>query len=725
MRRSLPQIASDLQHIDELVALFGPVVDTDPTLRSACALAWEVRDERFDHLPRSMEVAELLMRLGFVDTLTLRVALLSDPRLRGRLSERDIEGRFGSETARLVSEVNRINTFHEYNAETLDHPKQRERLRRMLLAMVQDVRVIMIKLAFRVQRLRHIGDADTTTQRHVARETLEVFAPIANRLGLGQVKWELEDLAFRYLDPDAYRAIATALDERRSEREGYIEKAKNDLRETLAEQGIEAEVSGRPKHIYSIWRKMQTKHLGLDELFDLRAIRIHVDTVPHCYQALGLVHGLWHHIPKEFDDYIANPKANGYQSLHTAVFGPENKVLEVQIRTHAMHEAAERGIAAHWRYKEGAAFDAQLEETIGSLRRLLEGLDENKGEVDLRSVASALVTDRVYVLTPKGEILEFPEGATTLDFAYAIHTEVGHRCRGAKVNGRIVPLNHTLRTGDRVEILTAKSGGPSRDWLNTSAGYLRTHRALAKVRQWFNQQAQDEARAQGRQLLERACAAQGVKPDGETLATELGYRDKDELMIALGRGQMTRTQVGNALKRRAEPTVPTPAPSLPAHEVPAQPTDDVHILGVGNLLTQVAQCCRPVPGDPIVGYITQGRGVMIHRRDCPNLKNLPEHRQMRLVEVSWGELAGEHRYPAALRIVALDRTGLLRDIGTLFAEAGINVLRSDTLTNKDDSSAVMQLTVEIRNTDELDEVLRRVDQLPNVLEVNRLEQTLH
>ncbi|HDP89051.1 MAG TPA: GTP diphosphokinase [Thioalkalivibrio sp.] len=672
-----------------------------------------------NHRPHGLDVAAILLGLH-VDQTTLVAAILSDPRLRDRLDERYLREHFGDTVAALVKNVNWLNTFKECrDDENIQAPEQAERLRRMLLAMVDDVRAVLIKLAFRVQRLRGLAHEDYETRRCIARETLEIYSPLANRLGVGQLKWEMEDLAFRYLEPQAYKQIAKSLEETRTGREAYVQEFMTRLVGELEREGIEAEVSGRPKHIYSIWRKMQRKHLDLDELYDLRAVRVIVDKVPTCYGVLGIVHGLWPHIPREFDDYIANPKENGYQSLHTAVVGPGGRTVEVQIRTREMHEFAELGVAAHWRYKEGGAQDQKMERAIASLRHLLEERDSDAELLD--DFRSDLFSDRVFVLTPQGEIMDLKRGATPLDFAYAVHTEVGHRCRGAKVNGRIVPLTHVLKSGEQVEILTAKEGEPSRDWLNPHTGYLATSGARAKVRQWFKQRDQDKNLADGRHLLEREAQRLGIAPKGidlDQLAQDLRLQRGEELLIALGRGDVTPGQLLGALKM-PEPEADEIVISRPDKRVRRKRGEagEVRVRGVGNLLTHMAPCCKPVPGDAIVGYITRGKGVSIHRRDCPNILGLPAEKRPRLVEVEWGEEA-EAR-PVDVHVQAFDRQGLLRDITSVLANEKVNVLAANTRTDRSDQSVHMDLTIEITGTTQLGLVMDKIAQLPNVMDVYR------
>ncbi|HKJ75932.1 MAG TPA: ACT domain-containing protein, partial [Gammaproteobacteria bacterium] len=493
------------------------------------------------------------------------------------------------------------------------------------------------------------------------------------------------------------------------------------------EVGVRAEVKGRPKHIYSIWKKMRGKGVGFHELFDVRAVRILVDSVADCYHALGVVHTLWRHIPKEFDDYIATPKENNYQSIHTAVVGPEGKVLEVQIRTHEMDRHAELGVAAHWRYKEGgkgAKGDRHFEQKVAWLRQLLDWKEEEANAGDfIDRFKSEVFQDRVYVLTPQGEVMDLPQGATPLDFAYHIHTEVGHRCRGAKVDGRMVSLTYELKSGEQVSILTARHGGPSRDWLNRELGYLKTNRAYAKVRHWFKQQDQQRNLNEGRAALDREMRRLGVEGlEPEKVAGELGYKGLEELLIALGRGDASTAQVARVVHRLMQPEADAEAEAerkvLERRGRPARAKDDaVRIHGVGNLLTNLARCCKPAPGDPIMGFITQGRGVTIHRGDCRNVLNLRDDKRNRLIEVEWG--GGGHTYPVDIEVRAYDRQGLLRDVSAILANEKINVVTLNTRTDPRDHSARILFTMEVTNTNQLSRVLSRINQLPNVLEARR------
>ncbi len=665
--------------------------------------------------------ADLLADLG-MDHDVVAAALLHEPVATGQAKLKQVEEAFGSPIARLVDGIAKLDTIGELHQSGQHAGRQLESLRKMLLAMAQDVRVVLIKLAMRLHALRQLGRAPDAERRRIARETLDIFTPLANRLGIGRIKWEMEDLALRYLDSAVYKQIAAALDERRADRERYIARVMEELRDYLKRAGIRAEISGRVKHIYSIWRKMQRKKLSFQQIFDVRAVRVMVGTVNDCYAALGVVHAHWNHIHQEFDDYIAHPKPNGYQSLHTAVVGPEGRPVEVQIRTHAMHQHAELGVAAHWRYKEGGEGPGDVaERQIAWLRQMLEYRDEDADDGDLleRFKAEAF-QDRVYAITPKGAIVELPQGATPLDFAYHIHTEVGHRCRGAKVNGRIVPLSYELKNGEQVDVLTAKTGGPSRDWLSPHLGYAKTNRARAKIRQWFFQQDQDKSVSAGRGALEHEFQRLGIKQlKLEKVADRLGFPRPDDLFAAIGHGALTTAQV----VARIQDLLPAPpsAKEIPLVARKAKPPesdrDSVRIRGVGHLLSQMAQCCQPAPFEPIAGYITQGRGVTIHRQDCTNFLGLANQHHERVIEVGWGETPAT--YPVDIMIVAYDRSGLLRDITSILANDQVNVLGANTLTDKETSIARMGLTLEITDVVQLSRVLDKIGQLPNVVEAYR------
>jgi len=605
-----------------------------------------------------------------------------------------------------------------------------EGMRRLLLALVRDLRVVPIVLARQLSRMRAAWRLPPDEQRALAQLTRDIHAPLANRLGIWQLKWELEDLAFRTLETDTYLRIARLLDDNRSGRERYIESAKQQLREALAAQGINgAEIAGRPKHITSIWKKMRKKDAPIGELYDLRALRVLVDDVADCYAVLGLVHALWLPIPSEFDDYIARPKSNGYRSLHTAVVGPGGKTLEVQIRTREMHAQAELGVAAHWRYKEGgAAGGAAMDKRIAWMRKLLEQAAEaaRDGEASpLDAMDSELVEDRVYALTPKGEVVDLQQGATVLDFAYQVHTMVGHRCRGAKVDGRIVPLNTQLRSGERVEILTGKTAEPRRDWLQANSGFLASNRSREKVRAWFNKLDRARNLQAGRELLDRDLRRLGLlQADLQPVLGKFNVSTVDDLLVLVALGDVGPNQVGRALldlEKVAEDPA-TSLPAVPARQPASKPAESsagtVTVQGVDNLLAQVARCCQPLPGEPIVGYLTRARGVSVHRPECASFLRLAAKQPARVLPVEWGGRSGGH--DVAIRIEAVDRKWLLKDITTLVAQLGIHVLGLHAEQLRDGHGR-MRLNVRVRVADygQLGLLLGRLEAMAGVESARR------
>lgn len=676
----------------------------------------------------SLAVAGILASLK-LDAEVISAALLHDVVEDTGVPLVDIETRFGPAVARLVDGVTKMDAIQSFadlgDGVARKERQQTEALRKMLLAMVEDVRVVLIKLADRVHNMRTLAALSPEKRRRIAQETLDIYAPLANRLGIWQLKWELEDLAFRHLEPETYKNIAKMVNERRVDREEYLQRFVAELESELAAGGIAAEVKGRPKHIYGIWRKMQRKNVDYKDIYDVRAVRVLVNSIPECYAALGIVHTAWQYVPGEFDDYIATPKDNNYRSIHTAVVGEAGKTVEVQIRTHDMHQHAELGVAAHWRYKEGAPQDEGFDRKVNLLRQLLEWKHDlaETGEL-MEHLRSDVLEDRVYVFTPKGNVIDLPAGSTPLDFAYQIHTDLGHRCRGAKVNGNMVPLTYTLKTGEQLEILTVKRGDPSRDWLNPHLGYLKTARARSKVQHWFRQLHHDENVAAGRATLDKELhrlGAAGV--NYETLAVRLNFSKVDDLLAALGRGDVKTSQIVGVLEsisrlkkaeaERQEPVIPIGAPSS------RKEIEGFKISGVGDLLTQLAGCCKPVPGDSIAGFITRGRGVTVHRDDCPNLLRLRKESPERIVEVDWGGDATA-TYPVDVYVNAFDRQGLLRDITALLANEEINVIAVNTLSDKKNHTAQMRLTVEISDLETLSRVLAKINQLPNVKEVRRV-----
>ncbi|MGL5324109.1 MAG: GTP diphosphokinase, partial [Aeromonas sp.] len=653
-------------------------------------------------LVRGIEMVGILLMLS-MDLGTLKAAIIYPFVEAGLISQERMDEDFGPKIAKLVEGVLEMEAIRSlqtlHRSET--SPEQVDNVRRMLLAMVEDVRAVVIKLAERIACLREAKKADEETRVLMAQEITNIYAPLANRLGIGQLKWELEDLAFRYLHPETYKQIAKQLDEKRLDRERYIREFVQSLRDALKEAGVEAEVYGRPKHIYSIWRKMQKKHLEFNELFDVRAVRVVTKRLQDCYAALGIVHTHFHHIPREFDDYVANPKPNGYQSIHTVVVGPEGKTVEIQIRTDQMHQDAELGVAAHWRYKEGPQAGGKantFEDKIEWLRKLLawqEDLSES-GSL-LEDLRSQVFEDRVYVFTPKGDVIDLPAGATPLDFAYHVHSMIGHRCIGAKIDGRIVPFTYALQTGDQVEVITQKEPNPSRDWMNPNAGFLRSSRARAKVATWFRKLDRDKNIVAGRELFEKELDRHNLsmsKIDKGNMLRRFNLESTDDLLAGIGSGDIRINQVLNYLDtcynkptaeeedRRLLERLEQKANAPMRHK----PKDHIVVEGVGNLMTHIARCCQPIPGDAIQGFITMGRGVSIHREDCEQLKELSRRNPERLIDAVWGENYSGG-YSLTIRIISNDRSGLLRDITTVLANEKINVMGVRSRSNVREQTA--------------------------------------
>jgi len=663
-------------------------------------------ESAFDHV---LNVVTILRELK-LDAECLAASLLV-PVASNHDALVNIRDLFGARVAELADGVARMAMIENLDGPQAraEGPAQLEGLRKMLLAMAQDVRVVLIKLADHLQSLRQVVKCDDVQLRHdMGRLTRDIFAPLANRLGVWQLKWELEDLGLRILEPDTYKRIANLLDEKRSDRERYIEAAIARLREALARANIKAEISGRPKHIYSIYNKMRRKGVAFDELYDVRAVRVLVGNVNDCYAALDIVHRLWTPVPGEFDDYIAKPKGNDYRSLHTAVVGDEGKPLEIQIRTFEMHQQSEFGVAAHWRYKEGSRRNAGYDEKIAWLRQIVEWKDE---VADTANVAAQfprdLFADTIYVLTPQGRVIDLPRDATPIDFAYNVHTDLGHRCRGARVNGAMVPLNTPLTNGQQVEIIAAKQGGPSRDWLNPALGFLKSAGGRGKVRQWFNRLNHEVSVAEGRELVEKELQRQGMTGVNlDKLAQSFGFVKLADFFAEVGRGEISSRQLQIALRGdEAPPTLVEEQPVI--HKPRAQP-GGILIVGVDKLLTVPARCCKPAPPDAIIGFVSRGRGVTIHRRGCDNVKRLASER---LIAADWGTSAAA-TFPVDVVIEAGDRTGLLRDITEIFSRERVNVTATNTVSR--DASARMRLTVEIGNITELNRVLALVRNVPGV-----------
>jgi GTP pyrophosphokinase len=652
-------------------------------------------------------------------------ALLQPLLAGGLLSEASAIAAYGAPAVEFARQLARLGEFRsggQWSPDRALSTGQADALRRMLLAVVTDPRLVLVRLADQLRRMRRARELDEGERMRLAWETREIYAPLANRLGIWQLKWELEDLAFRHLEPAEYRRIAGWLNESRVERENQIATVIATIRKELERAGVAADVIGRPKHIYSIWRKMNRKGLAFEQVFDVRAVRIIAGSIADCYAALGIVHGLWHYIPGEFDDYIATPKDNLYRSLHTAVIGPTAVPLEIQIRTREMDEHAELGVAAHWRYKEGAARDAAYDRKIEWLRDLLAPAAETESDSDFLSrVRADLFDDRVYALTPKGEVIDLPAGSTPIDFAYHVHTDLGHRCRGARVNGRIVPLDHRLSNGEVVEIIGGKVPRPSRDWLIEQQGFLASPRSRAKVRAWFKKRDVGQNRQEGRELFEREIVRLGA---GQSVVSELigefGLTGADALYLALGSGDLTVAQVAGAIQRR----VRGHGAARPDAELPrigprrGQGGAAVQVEGIGDLLSTHARCCNPVPPEAITGYVTVGRGVTLHRSNCRNLARLAARAPERLLQVDWGR-SGGRRFPVEITLHAMDRRGLLRDVTTLVAEEKINIERLASRGDTAQGSADLSLRIEVTGLEELTRLLARLSALPGVISARR------
>ncbi|MGR5248632.1 GTP diphosphokinase [Vibrio aestuarianus] len=683
---------------------------------------------------RGREMIEILVTLS-MDRATLVAAQLFPIATSGIVEREVLEETYGKEVVKLIDGVEEMAAIGQLNVtmQGSEASEQVDNVRRMLLAMVDDFRSVVIKLAERICNLREVKDEPDEVRRLAAKECANIYAPLANRLGIGQLKWEIEDYAFRYQQSETYKQIAKQLSERRIVREHYIRDFVDDLRSEMKVCNINAEVSGRPKHIYSIWRKMQKKNLAFDELFDVRAVRIIADKLQDCYAALGVVHTKYKHLPSEFDDYVANPKPNGYQSIHTVILGPEGKTIEIQIRTKQMHEESELGVAAHWKYKEGASnARSGYDEKITWLRKLLDWQEEmsDSGEM-LDELRSQVFDDRVYAFTPRGDVVDLPMGATPLDFAYHIHSEVGHRCIGAKVAGRIVPFTHKLSMGDQVEIITQKEPNPSRDWLNPSTGFVHSGRARAKINAWFRKQTREKNLEAGREILDDELAKIGATlKDAEKYALKrFNVNTPDELFVGIGSGDLRINQIVNhinalvnkptaeqedrqALEKLQESEARTPQQSRP-HK------DAVVVEGVDNLMTHLARCCQPIPGDLIKGYITQGRGISVHRSDCEQLEELSHHAPERIIDTVWGG-GSVGLYILTLRIEAMERSGLIKDITTLLANEKIKVPSMKSRVDYKRQLLIMDFDLELNNIEVLSRVIKRLEQLKDVMLVKRL-----
>jgi GTP pyrophosphokinase len=705
-------------------ALLASIVEHHPTadlaaVEAAFDLAVEAhtgqrRATGEPYVTHPIASAQILAELG-IDPVAIQAALLHDVPEDTEYSLTDVEERFGAEVAHLVDGVTKLSRFSTHSHEQ----QQAENIRKMLLAMAEDIRVVLIKLADRLHNMRTLYGLPSEKQQRIARQTMEIYAPLAERLGIWQMKWELEDLAFKALEPERFRELAKLLDTRRKGRESYIDRAIAELRPRLEASGIEADLQGRPKHIYSIWKKMQRKSAEFGEIYDVYAIRLLVDDVRDCYAALGIVHSIWRPIPGQFDDYIAVPKNNLYQSLHTAVIALDGKPLEIQIRTHQMHQVSEVGIAAHWRYKEGTKSDREYDAKLAWLRQLMDwqrDVSDSDATEFVEGIKLDIFQDQVFVFTPKGDIKDLPAGATPLDFSYRIHTDVGHRTIGAKVNNRLVPLDYRLKNGDIVEIVTTKGEhGPSRDWLNV----VRTSHAREKIRQWFKRKDRDENIVHGKESLERELrrlARTSIPAVGNDkiaeVAHQFNYETVDDFFAAVGYGAVGAQSVVMRLGvvDDGQSQLPTVAP---AQQVAR--TGGVRVKGVGDLLVRFAKCCHPIPGDPIVGFITRGKGVTVHLQSCPTVVN--EREVSRLIEVEW-EAAPTQTYPIAIRVEAYDRTGLLSDITQVVAENKVNILAAAVGVTPD-HTAVVTATLQVHSVSQLARVMSRIENLKDVINVQR------
>jgi len=706
------------------------------------AHADQLRASGEPYITHCVSVAKILAELK-VPPIVISAALLHDTVEDTKITLEELRNKFGPEIAQLVDGVTKLTNLPRVKraegrvkesqqdgerqkdedstliSEELQKSRRKdlatETLRKTLMAMGDDVRVVLIKLADRLHNMRTLSYIPESKRKRIAKETLEIFAPLANRLGLWQIKWELEDLSFRYTQPDDYKSIAEKLADRRINRETEVNKIIQELQKLMTEGGIKAEITGRTKHIYSIYQKMQQKDKTFENVRDLRGVRLMVNDIPSCYAALGVIHTHWRPIPNEFDDYIAAPKDNFYQSLHTAVIYSDGKPLEIQIRTQEMHENAEFGIAAHWLYKEKGYKDDQYQSRINWLRKLMEWRqDVEDAQEFVDGVKTDVFEDRVYVFTPRGDIIDLPIGATPIDFAYMVHTEVGNRCRGAKINGKLVTLNYQLKTGDQVEILTAKRGGPSRDWLNIHLGLVNTQRSRAKIRQWFKKQDRDQNLSHGRDMLDRELKRLGIVDlDIEDLAKSFGYKASEDLYVALGCGDLAIGRIVNLIQEDEEEKEELFTPKVP--EVERKDSESVNVLGLKGILTNIAKCCNPAPGDDIIGYITRGRGATIHRRDCPNVLRMRD--QERIVKVTWGE--PKRTFPVMVQVKAYDRQGLMGDISTVLANEGINM--RDINVKITNNLATINLMLDIGDISQLSRLLTLTESLPNVMEAFRVK----
>jgi RelA/SpoT family (p)ppGpp synthetase len=709
---------AEIDGVVEKVISYAPDADLDMLWRAydlvERAHAAQLRATGEPYVTHVVSVADIVADLR-LDAQTVAAALLHDVVEDTDATVEELRDQFGAEVAQLVEGVTKVTKITRKGIQAA----QAENVRKLLLAMAADIRVMLIKLADRLHNMRTLWALEPQKQRRIAEETLEIYAPLANRLGIWQIRWQLEDLALRALEPDIYREIEDQLTRQQRGRQALVDNVIQVLRQRLTEEGIEVvDIVGRPKHIYSIYRKMQRKEVTFDEVYDVNGLRVLVQDVRDCYAALMIVHDLWTPIPGEFDDYIASPKENLYRSLHTAVRLPHaGGSLEVQIRTEEMHQVAEYGIAAHWRYKEHRGRDKVLEQQVARLRQQLESHEElDDAEEFLESVKQDVLPEQVYVFTPQNDVIELPAGATPLDFAYRIHTEVGHRCRGAKVNGRMVALNTPLKTTDRVEIVTDKQGGPSRDWLNPALGYVQTNRARSKIRAWFRKRERTENVAHGREVLEKELRKLGLdKESYDKVAALFNFDELPDFLAAIGSGDINGQQITTRILEAEQ--AEEEHPEIPQAPPPASPTG-VSVMGVEDILTKVAKCCNPLPGDKVIGYITRGRGVTLHKETCPNAHRLVAEDPDRVINVDWRE-DPEQGYPVMIRVLAYDRPGLMRDVSDVVLEQDVNMSSASAETSKRNNIAVVTATLEISSVGQLATILNKLSRLPNVFDVRR------
>lgn len=674
-------------------------------------------------IEQSLEMAEIILNLK-LDQESVAAAIIMSAVQHSHTTIESISSQLNESIAKIVAGVTQMNAINNLAKMTSRDETQIDRLRKILLAMVSDIRVVIIKIAERTCLMRGIKNINLTDRKRLAQETMDLYAPLANRLGIGQLKWELEDISFHYIDPDTYKTIAKFLAERRTDREHRIKETISRLREELKLAHIDADISGRAKHIYSIYLKAHRKHLDYKAIYDSSAIRILVPTLDDCYNALSIAHNLWEHIPEEYDDYIANPKPNGYRSIHTAVIAPDGKHMEIQIRTRDMHDEAEHGVAAHWIYKENKPAPSGYESKITFLRQLLAWhSDVAKDENMTEKVNQKIFEDRVYVFTPAGAILDLPVGATPLDFAYQIHTELGHRCRGAKINGHIVQLTYALQTGDQVDIITTQHGSPSRDWLNKDFGYITTPRARAKVAQWFRQQEVTQYVEAGKHTLEKEFARAGIHhPNLQKIAAHFDYKDDDALFAALGHGMLRPAQIIHAAQALQHQAVTdTHAHPVTPVKKATPPPKNLKIIGADDLLTRIAKCCKPIPGDEIIGFITQGRGVSIHRKKCNNILHLPKNQFNRFLEVSWTDKQLGSYY-VDLQVRAYGREDLLKEITSILANLKIDLITLSSTISKKNNMIYISMTIQISELSQLQQITNHMKQLPNIIDIKRIRK---